>query len=217
MEKKEIENGFYIGHGEFNIGGKFYLVNPVGVMNVIYDDTVNKEKIILEFKNGSNNLEYYCLDGLQLEWNKIKRDFIKFWNTNARDIERCIANSNELKRLGYDDESFEQRMEEIKTCRQYYHGGDKNEKNDGKPHHYTKEQWLAIQKESKEREIAFYKEEKRKRKEEIEKNKEDLTQEEYERDLEWLEKKYAFLSDEEWLNEGLDFEEDYGVVTTNLE
>jgi len=218
---KNPENtGMYMEHGEFHIGGKFYLVNPYRVRSVCYDDTPCEEKIILDFNHPDNKLEYYCLDGWQLEWNRIKRDFIKFWNTNARDIEKCMANAKEYKRItGNDDEFLEQKLEGIKTCRDYYLGGDENEKNDEKPHYYTKEQWMAKMKRRKESEIKFYEEQKRMRKDMIEKSKDDgeSTQEEYERDLKWLEDKYAFLSDEQWLNQGLGFYKNVeGIITSEI-
>jgi hypothetical protein len=175
----------------------------LGVFVVCYDDTPNEEKITLDFNHPENKLEYYCLDGLQLEWNIIKRDFIKFWDTNSRDIEKCIANFNEEKRLGIgEQEFFKQRLEAIKTCRDYYFGCDENIKNDGKPRKYSKEQYKEKMKERKSNEIKFYEEEKRIRKDMIEKRKEngESTQEEYERDLKWLEDKYAFLKDEKWIN-----------------
>jgi hypothetical protein len=201
--KNQDNTGMYMGHGEFDIGGKFYLVNPERVRSVCYDDAPNEEKIILDFNHPENKLEYYCLDGLQLEWNKIKRDFIYFWNTNARDIEKTIANAEEYKRItGGNDQFLEQKLEEIKTCRIYYYGCDENEKNDGKPHLYSKEEYKALKKRKKENEIKYYEEQKRIRRDMIEKRKEDgeSTQEKYEDDLKWLEDKYAFLKDEKWLN-----------------
>ena len=218
--KNRANTGMYMEHGEFHIGGKFYLVNPSRVRSVCYDDTPNEEKIILDFNHPENKLEYYCLDGLQLEWNLIKRDFIKFWDTNARDIEKCKANAEEYKRIsGNYDQFLDQKLEEINTCRIYYYGSDENAKNDGKPHHYTKEQWLTKMKKRKENEIKFYEEQKRIRKDMVEKKKNDgeSTQEEYERDLKWLEDKYAFLSNEQWLNQGLDMylnENFNGVIET---
>jgi len=200
--KNHENTGMYMGHGEFHIGGKFYLVNPSRIRSVCYDDTPNEEKIILDFNHPGNKLEYYCLDGLQLEWNKIKRDYIKFWNNNARDIERFMANAEEYKRItGNYDEFMEQRLEEIKTCRIYYYGSDENEKNDGKPRAYSKDEWKQKLKREKKNEIKFYEEQKQLRREMIEKRKEDgeSTQEEYENSLKWLEDKYAFLHDEEWL------------------
>ena len=103
--KNPDNTGMYLGHGEFNIGGKYYLVNSSRVRSVCYDDTPCEEKIILDFNHPDNKLEYYCLDGLQHEWNKIKRDYIKFWNNNARDIERYLANAEEYKRItgSYDE------------------------------------------------------------------------------------------------------------------
>jgi len=208
MNEENVKNrgntGVYLGHGEFNIGGKFYLVNPSHVKNVCYDDAPNKEKITLTFNHPKNNLEYYCGDGLQLEWNRIKRDFIKFWNTNARDIERFLANSEEYKRItGNYDECKEQLLEEIKTCRVYYHGCDKDERNDGKPRLYSKDEYKQKLKTQMENEIKFYEEQKQIRKEEIEKEKKEgkCTQKEYEEWLKWLEDKYAFLHDEEWLKD----------------
>jgi len=197
--KNSNNTGIYMGHGEFHIGGKFYLINPTRVKNVCYDDKPNEEKIILEFNHPDNKLEYYCLDGLQLEWNKIKRDFIKFWNTNARDIEKCIADTKELNGLCDEDDL---RLNNIKTCREYYLGSDEYEKRDGKPKVYSKEEYLLEMKKRKNREIKFYEEQKRMRKEMIEKEKDnnEVTQEQYERNIKWLEEKYAFLKDEEWLN-----------------
>jgi hypothetical protein len=199
--KNADNTGIYMGHGEFLIGGKFYLINPARVKNVCYDDKPNEEKIILEFNHPDNRIEYYCLDGLQLEWNKIKRDFIKFWNTNARDIEKCVADTKELKGLCDEDDL---RLNNIKTCRKYYLGSDEFEKRDGKPKVYSKEEYLLEIKKRKSNEIKFYEEQKRMRKEMIEKEKEnnEVTQEQYEQNIEWLEEKYAFLKDENWLNNG---------------
>jgi len=172
MEKniKEASNtGMYMGDGEFYIGGKLYWVNPTTVRSVCYDDTPDKEKITLEFNHPDNTLEYYCLDGLQLDLNRIKRDFIKFWNTNAGDFGRFNV---------------------------------------------SRERWLAELKRRKENEIKFFEEQKRMKKEMIEKRKKDgeSTQEEYERDLKWLEDKYAFLSNEEWRNQELGLDEKFEEV-----
>jgi len=199
--KETINNGWYMEHGEFHIGGKFYLINPSRVKNICYDDTPGEEKITLEFNHPDNRLEYYCPDVKQLEWNKIKRDFIKFWNTNARDIEKCIADTRAKNGLCDTDETL---LNQIKTCRKYYLGSDVNERLDGEPRHYSKEQWLSEMKKEKENEIKFYEEQKRIRREMIEKEKENgkVTQEEYEQKLKWLEDKYSFLSDEEWLKPG---------------
>jgi hypothetical protein len=219
--EKDIENalntGIYMEHGEFHIGGKLYLINPARVRSICYDDTPDEEKITIDFNHPDNKLEYYCLDCLLLDWNRIKRDFIKFWNNNSRDIEKTIANSKEYERItNGKDEFLEQKLEEIKTCRKYYLGSDQYDKNDGKPHHYTKEQYLAILKRKKENEINSYEEQKRLRKEMIEKRKEEgeSSQEEYERALKRLEDKYAFLSNKEWLEMGLDISENCGGVIT---
>jgi hypothetical protein len=182
IDKITVKNwkntGIYREHGEFLIGGKFYLINPARVKNICYDDTPNEEKIILEFNHPDSKLEYYCEDGLQTEWFKLKRDFICFWGTNVRDIEKINKD--------YMGEAENVVLPEYKTCRAYC-----PHVNDGKIESGNANRHEAIQNELKKINF-FYKSEKQKRKQKFEEQlqKGEISKEEFDEWMEWLEEKY---------------------------
>ena len=185
---KNPENtGMYLEHGEFHIGGKFYLINPSRIRSICYDDTPNEEKITLDFNHPDNKLEYYCLDGMQVEWKTLKRDFIKFWETNTRDLEKFLADSKEI--FG-ENAPLEPALSDIKTCRKYY-----PDDNDGKPRTYTKSQWEAEEKSRLSEEKKFYEQQKRMKKEYFEErlSKGEISQKDFDESMVWLEERYEYL------------------------
>jgi hypothetical protein len=189
IRKAKKNTGMYLEHGEFHIGKKFYLINPLRIRSICYDDTPNNEKITLDFNHPDNRLEYYCLDGMQIEWKTIKRDFIKFWQTNARDLEKFIADHKDI--IG-EHSPLDPALSDIKTCRVYYPDDDFN---DGKPQKFTKAEWEAEEKRRIANRKKFYEQQRCIKKEYFDERlkKGEISEEEYKKSMVWLEKRYKFL------------------------